>query len=85
MIGLHLQRAAGRFGVTYRARVRCAKIFDGRLRDKSGSPPASQVIDMTCLLPCRSVGARAATSDSASVINVVFGTIAHFATQGSSS
>ena len=46
-----------------------------RRRDKSGSPVAIQVLDRTCLSPCRSVGSRAAPADSVNVFNGLFGTV----------
>ena len=46
-----------------------------RRRDKSGSPVAIQVLDRTCLSPCRSVGSRAGPADSVNVFNGFFGTV----------
>ena len=54
--------------------VRC-KFIDGLLQDKSGSPVAIQPIDMACLSPCRSVGARAASGNLRSDFNAIFGTV----------
>lgn len=54
---------------------RC-KVIDGLLQDKSGSPVVIQSIDMACLLPCRSVGPRAAIAVFHNEFKAVFGTIA---------
>lgn len=45
-----------------------------RRRDKSGSPVVIQVIDMTCLSPCRTVGSRAALWQSINLFNAPSGT-----------
>ncbi|MGJ4932410.1 hypothetical protein ACQR1K_35105, partial [Bradyrhizobium sp. HKCCYLRH3095] len=50
-------------------------------QDKSGSPVERQAIDMACVQPCRSVGARAALGVFGSTINIVFGTMGGFAAQ----
>ena len=44
-------------------------------RDKRGSPVEPQAIDMAWVLPCRSVGARAAPNVFANEFNNVFGTV----------
>ena len=44
-------------------------------RDKRGSPAEPQAIGMAWVLPCRSVGARAAPNVFANEFNNVFGTI----------
>jgi len=46
-------------------------------QDKSGSPVVSQAIDMTCLSPCRTVVARAASRRKTNDFNDVFGTVRH--------
>ncbi len=46
----------------------------GRRRDKRGSPVEPQAIDMTWVLPCRSVGARAAPCILTNAIKGFFGT-----------
>lgn len=48
-------------------------------RDKRGSPVEPQAIDMTWVLACRSVGARAAPSVFNSAIKTIFGTVGAFA------
>jgi hypothetical protein len=56
-----------------------------RRQDKSGSPVASQAIDMAWLSWCRTVGSRAAIKDFFNNINAIFGTNADFDAQGSAS
>ena len=43
-------------------------------RDKSGSPFASQVLERTCLSPCRAVGSRAAPGQNINTFNGHSGT-----------
>ena len=53
-------------------------------RDKRGSPVEPQAIGMAWVLPCRSVGARAAPCVLSNAIKDIFGTagaLAHFETQ----
>jgi hypothetical protein len=47
-------------------------------RDKSGSPVEPQAIAMAWVLPCRSVGARAAPDAFANEFKNVFGTVREF-------
>ena len=44
-------------------------------RDKRGSPVEPQAIDMAWVLPCRSVGARAAPCIFSNAIKDIFGTV----------
>lgn len=48
-------------------------------RDKRGSPVEPQAIGMAWVLPCRSVGARAAPCIFSNAINSNFGTVDDFA------
>jgi hypothetical protein len=48
-------------------------------RDKRGSPVEPQAIGMAWVLPCRSVGARAAPCIFSNAINTKFGTVDAFA------
>jgi hypothetical protein len=48
-------------------------------RDKRGSPGEPQAIDMTWVLACRSVGARAAPCVFNNAIKTIFGTVGAFA------
>jgi hypothetical protein len=50
-----------------------------RRRDKRASPVEHQAIEMTCVLACRSVGARAALQAFANDFNAVFGTVRRLA------
>ncbi len=68
---------------TQGANLRTNRVEGGRAeaadvsgQDKNGSPVEQQAIDMACVQPCRSVGARAALCVFSSEINVVFGTVA---------
>ena len=68
-----------RYGTTTHSRkvVQDSDAYDttaGR-RDKRGSPVEPQAIGMAWVLPCRSVGARAAPNVFASEFNNVFGTV----------
>jgi len=47
-------------------------------RDKRGSPVEPQAIGMAWVLPCRSVGARAAPNVFANEFNSAFGTVRDF-------
>jgi hypothetical protein len=47
-------------------------------RDKRGSPVEPQAIGMAWVLPCRSVGARAAPNVFVNEFNNVFGTVRDF-------
>lgn len=47
-------------------------------RDKRGSPLETQAIDMAGVLPCPSVGARAAPDAFANDFNRAFGTVRDF-------
>jgi hypothetical protein len=49
-----------------------------RRRDKRGSPVEPQAIDIAWVLPCRSVGARAAPCILTNAIKGVFGTVCVF-------
>jgi hypothetical protein len=48
-------------------------------RDKRGSPVEPQAIGMALVLPCRSVGARAAPCILSNAIKGIFGTVGAFA------
>ena len=48
-------------------------------RDKRGSPVDPQAIGMARVLPCRSVGARAAPCILSNAIKEIFGTVGAFA------
>ena len=48
-------------------------------RDKRGSPAEPQAIGMAWVLPCRSVGARAAPCVLTNAIREIFGTVGAFA------
>ena len=48
-------------------------------RDKRGSPVETQAIGMALVLPCRSVGARAAPCGFNNAIKTIFGTLGVFA------
>jgi hypothetical protein len=48
-------------------------------RDKRGSPVEPQAIGMAWVLPCRSVGARAAPRSFINAIKDIFGTVGAFA------
>ena len=56
---------------------RCLVNTTERRRDKSGSPVAIQVLDRTCLSPCRSVGSRAAPRQNTNDCDGIGGTT-HF-------
>ena len=51
-------------------------------RDKRGSPVEPQAIDMAWVLPCRSVGARAAPCILSNAIKDIFGTVGSLALFG---
>jgi hypothetical protein len=51
-------------------------------RDKRGSPVEPQAIGMAWVLPCRTVGARAAPCSFGNAIKGIFGTVGAFARLG---
>ncbi|UPT90289.1 hypothetical protein HAP41_0000015880 [Bradyrhizobium barranii subsp. apii] len=53
--------------------------YDGRWRDKRGSPVEPQAIGMAWVLACRSVGTRAALCVLGNAIKDIFGTVGAFA------
>jgi hypothetical protein len=63
-VGVDLAETGGRWGSTTVG-----------LRDKKGSPVEPQTIGMAWVLPCRSVGARAAPCNLSHAISDIFGTV----------
>jgi hypothetical protein len=65
-------------------RAQCVGTTAGR-RDKRGSPVEPQAIGMAWVLPCRSVGARAAPCVLINAINDICGTVGALASFGARS
>jgi hypothetical protein len=78
MTGCAVWRAMACFGIEWLGRREQQGSTTAGRRDKRGSPVKPQAIGMAWVLPCRSVGARAAPDVFSNEFNSVFGTVRDF-------